>query len=113
LELIVKDLLRKTHLGLRHQVGPLDIWQLQNEYFLQPSINEVLLLNNGMVNLSGLVRCAAGWNRSGLVTALVLMKNGYKPEEAINLIRDRKSPHALCNADFVRYLENLTVGSNV
>jgi len=27
---------------------------LQNEYFLQPSINEVLLLNDGMVKLSEL-----------------------------------------------------------
>ena len=39
---------------MRHQVGPLDIWQLENDYFLQPSINNVLLLNEGMVKLSEL-----------------------------------------------------------
>jgi protein-tyrosine phosphatase len=55
-----------------------------------------------------LVRCQAGWNRSGLVTALALMKDGHKAKGAIDLIRARRSPHALCNADFVRYLEDLS-----
>ena len=51
-----------------------------------------------------LVRCQAGLNRSGLVTALVLMQDGYSPVEAIALIRLRRSPWALCNDDFVRWL---------
>lgn len=51
-----------------------------------------------------LVRCQAGWNRSGLVMALVLNKEGYEPREAIALIRERRSTHALCNLDFVNYL---------
>ena len=55
-----------------------------------------------------LVRCQAGWNRSGLVTALALMKDGHKANDAIELIRARRSPHALCNENFVRYLENLS-----
>jgi protein-tyrosine phosphatase len=55
-----------------------------------------------------LVRCQAGWNRSGLVTALALMKDGHKVKDAIDLIRARRSPHALCNQDFVRYLEDLS-----
>lgn len=55
-----------------------------------------------------LVRCQAGWNRSGLVTALALMKDGHKAKDAIDLIRARRSPHALCNEDFVRYLEDLS-----
>jgi hypothetical protein len=60
-----------------------------------------------------LIRCQAGWNRSGLITALVLIREGYKPEDAIALIRTHRSPHAPCNADFVRYLENLSIESNV
>jgi len=60
-----------------------------------------------------LVRCQMGWNRSGLVTALALMKDGHQAKDAIDLIRARRSPHALCNADFVRYLENLSIESNV
>ena len=54
-----------------------------------------------------LVRCQMGWNRSGIITALALIKDGYKPKDAIDLIRARRSPHALCNEDFVRYLERL------
>ena len=54
-----------------------------------------------------LVRCQQGWNRSGIITALALIKDGYKPKDAIDLIRARRSPHALCNEDFVRYLGRL------
>lgn len=56
-----------------------------------------------------LIRCQAGWNRSGIVTALVLMKAGYSAADAISLIREKRSPNALCNPDFVRYLESLDV----
>jgi hypothetical protein len=55
-----------------------------------------------------LVRCQAGWNRSGLVTALALIKNGYTPQDAIDLIRARRSPYALCNVDFVKSLKDLS-----
>jgi Dual specificity phosphatase, catalytic domain len=51
-----------------------------------------------------LVRCQAGWNRSGLITALVLLLDGKTPDEAIKLLRERRSPNALCNQDFVRWL---------
>jgi hypothetical protein len=51
-----------------------------------------------------LVRCQAGLNRSGLVTALVLMHAGYSAEEAIELIRERRSPYALFNERFAEYL---------
>ncbi len=53
-----------------------------------------------------LIRCQAGWNRSGLVTALVLIKDGMSPSEAIALIRSKRSPYALCNQHFVEYLKN-------
>lgn len=56
-----------------------------------------------------IIRCQAGLNRSGLIMALVLISEGYDPKDAIDLIRARRSPHALCNADFVRYLESLTI----
>ena len=51
-----------------------------------------------------LIRCQAGWNRSGLITALVLLLEGYSPDEAIDLIRQRRSPHALCNSYFERWI---------
>jgi protein-tyrosine phosphatase len=55
-----------------------------------------------------LVRCQAGYNRSGICVALTLMKDDDKAKDAIDLIRARRSPHALCNEDFVRYLEDLS-----
>ena len=59
-----------------------------------------------------LIRCQAGLNRSSLCTAIVLMKVGYSARDAITLIRARRSPQALFNADFVRYLESLDVSNN-
>ena len=51
-------------------------------------------------------RCQMGWNRSGLIIALVLLKEGYSADEAISLIRERRSPNALCNPHFVRFVED-------
>lgn len=51
-----------------------------------------------------LIRCQAGWNRSGLVMALVLMREGYTAQAAIELIRERRSSSALCNSYFEEYL---------
>lgn len=54
-----------------------------------------------------LSRCQAGLNRSGILVARILMKDGYSADEAINLIRKKRSPHALFNQDFVRKLQEL------
>lgn len=51
-----------------------------------------------------LIRCQAGWNRSGLITALVLIREGMEAQKAINLIREKRSPHALCNSTFATWL---------
>jgi hypothetical protein len=51
-----------------------------------------------------LIRCQAGLNRSGLVTALVLMLAGYTARDAITLLRERRSSFALCNAHFIDWL---------
>lgn len=53
-----------------------------------------------------LIRCQAGVNRSGLVTALVLMLAGYSPGDAIALIRRQRSRHVLSNRHFERWLRN-------
>lgn len=54
-----------------------------------------------------LIRCQAGLNRSGLLTALVMYKRGYPVDQAIELIRERRSPYALCNPRFVEHLRSL------
>jgi hypothetical protein len=51
-----------------------------------------------------LIRCQAGLNRSGLVTALVLIQAGWAAADAIRHIRAKRSPHALFNRHFVRWL---------
>jgi hypothetical protein len=56
-----------------------------------------------------LITCLAGRNRSGLLTALVLMKRfDLSPEKAIGLIKDRRGPFALTNKIFTSYLLSLT-----
>jgi hypothetical protein len=51
-----------------------------------------------------LVRCHRGYNRSGLVVAQALITMGYTADDAIALIRARRSKRALNNALFVDYL---------
>jgi hypothetical protein len=51
-----------------------------------------------------LIRCQAGMNRSGLVTALVLVMAGLTPAQAITLIRHRRGPSCLFNEPFVTWL---------
>lgn len=51
-----------------------------------------------------LVRCQMGWNRSGLVVGLALRSLGWRADEAIDLIRLKRDPSALCNEWFVKYI---------
>lgn len=54
-----------------------------------------------------LIRCQAGMNRSGLVTALVLMRADYSAADAIRLLREKRSEVVLFNNHFVDYLLSL------
>lgn len=54
-----------------------------------------------------LIRCQAGLNRSGLVSALVLIRDGYTADEAIALLRETRSSSVLFNKQFERWLRNL------
>ena len=51
-----------------------------------------------------LIRCQAGLNRSGLVLALILMKDGLSAQDAIALIRENRGPDALFNNNFCNWL---------
>lgn len=51
-----------------------------------------------------LIRCQAGLNRSSLCAGFVLQRIGFTAAQAIDLIRQKRSPYALCNEDFVEYL---------
>ena len=51
-----------------------------------------------------LVRCHSGYNRSGLVIVQTLVHLGYRVDDAIFLVRYRRSKWALNNRLFVEYL---------
>lgn len=51
-----------------------------------------------------LIRCQAGLNRSGIVTALVLMRAGYTAQDAIDRIRTLRDPQCLYNNLFTKFL---------
>jgi hypothetical protein len=51
------------------------------------------------------IRCQAGLNRSGLVTALTLMVSGMSAQDAINTLREKRSDYALCNGEYERWLK--------
>ena len=52
-----------------------------------------------------LVHCGAGLNRSCVVAAKVLMQRGHSADDAIRIIRDKRSEHCLCNPHFARWLQ--------
>lgn len=51
-----------------------------------------------------LVHCQAGLNRSGVVVARVLQKLGWDTSEAIDHLREVRSPAVLCNPAFEAWL---------
>ncbi len=90
--------------GVEHQVwpipdGPLDGTQLAGVIRLAEAADAALDAGRTV-----LVRCFHGYNRSGLVVAHTLMRRGSTAEEAVRLIRARRSPWALHNELFVEYL---------
>ncbi|MFF4798682.1 dual specificity protein phosphatase family protein [Streptomyces sp. NPDC001351] len=90
--------------GVEHHVwaipdGPLDGTQLAGVMRLAQAAGEALDEGRKV-----LVRCYHGYNRSGLVVAHALVRRGHATEEAIRLIRSRRSPWALHNELFVDYL---------
>jgi len=51
-----------------------------------------------------LVRCQAGLNRASFVTGLALIDLGYTGTDAVQIIRARRSPWALCNDNYATFL---------
>lgn len=55
-----------------------------------------------------LIHCQAGLNRSPLITAVVMsIYDGFTPEAAIALLREKRSPAVLCNPYFEEWLKEL------
>lgn len=87
------------HYYYRMPDGELDEQDLNEVYALSKVALEVI---NRPAPV--LLRCQAGLNRSSLCAGYVLMQIGFTPEKAIDLIRQKRSPYALCNSSFVEYL---------
>lgn len=51
-----------------------------------------------------LIRCQAGYNRSGMLMCLVLMRLGFTAEKAVWQVRWRRGKHVLINQVFERYV---------
>jgi len=69
-------------------------------------VDEVVEALEGGGNV--LVHCQAGINRSNLVATLALRKwKGLTSEQAIAMLREKRSPLVLANKGFERYLLNL------
>ena len=54
-----------------------------------------------------LVHCQAGLNRSSLIACRALMLQGMSADDAIALIREKRSPACLCNPAFETFLRSL------
>jgi len=85
-------------------------WSIKDEPVL-PDLNELLKVAKwGFNKWKGgkvlLVHCAAGHNRSGLVTGRILVLSGMNGKEAVALVQ-KKVPGALSNYVFREYLESL------
>lgn len=84
---------------------------MQLQMFDHGEVPDRVLLNAlaDMVNLAKsvgptLVHCQAGLNRSGLVTALALIRSGLQPEAAIAKVRQQRCDAVLCNRAFHGFL---------
>lgn len=105
------DLVVSLYKWEKYELGP-DTERVEIEMYDAGNLPDPKQLNDiaDLVNLMReydnkvLVHCQAGLNRSNLVTALALIKSGYSPEDAIALLRAKRSPMVLCNEAFESWL---------
>ncbi|KIF69933.1 protein phosphatase [Streptomyces sp. AcH 505] len=107
-DLVVSAFTRPDHgpdPGVDHLVG-----EIPDASLTPPQIRTVQTLATTTADAvrdgrTALVRCYSGYNRSGLIVAQTLMElDGLEAEEAIDLIRRRRSSWAFNNGLFEHYL---------
>ena len=59
------------------------------------------------------IHCRLGLNRSALLTGLVLIDEGYQAADAIEMMRNLRSPYVLENETFERYLRSDTLANAI
>jgi protein-tyrosine phosphatase len=90
--------------GIRHIVykipdGPLTPKQIDKIHQLAVWTGDRLRMGRKV-----LIRCHAGYNRSGLLAAQTLVETSHTPYQAIELVRRARTKWALNNELFVDYL---------
>lgn len=90
--------------GVTHLVLELpDDRLLQNELDAA-EFYAAIVANTIKRGLKTLVRCHAGYNRSGLICGLAMRQLGYEAKETIELIRAARGPYALHNQHFLKLI---------
>lgn len=92
--------------GAEHVIAEMPDGPLTADQIAQVRRLAVLAAGAVRAGRTTLVRCQAGYNRSGLVVVQALVELGYGTAEAIEMVRRRRSPWALHNELFVKYLES-------
>lgn len=85
----------------RVEIRLYDSAEIPDESQLNDIANQVV---ESLAHGKTLVHCQAGLNRSGLISAIVLIKLGRTPEQAIALLREKRHAVVLCNTTFETWL---------
>lgn len=93
----------------KYALGPdtkrVEVTMYDSGYVDGETVNEVArLAHEFMYQGKTLIHCQAGLNRSNLIAASVLIKDGYTPRYAIEVLREKRSPLVLCNRTFEDWL---------
>ena len=102
------------HLPKRRHWGVAVHWPIEDGALPDPATVRSLAHFVRMLRGDGrrvLVHCQAGLNRSGLVTARVLIAEGWEAEAAIGHVRAARGDAALGNPEFVAWLRREVPGS--
>jgi hypothetical protein len=86
----------------RHEYRIYDSHVMESDQFTE-AVESTL---RGLAKGPTLVHCQAGLNRSGVVSALVLIHQGRTPADAVALLREKRSRAVLCNTTFEAFVLN-------
>jgi protein-tyrosine phosphatase len=86
---------------------PVSHWKFDLDDSIKQDLSEVdeiarLVVEAGETG-DTIVHCQAGMNRSCLVMSRVLQMEGFTPRESVDMIREKRTPWALCNPAFERW----------
>lgn len=78
--------------------------QLSDEYVARAAEASSMVASGIESGRKVLSRCQAGLNRASFVAGLAMIRLGFSGADAVQLIRARRSPWALCNEEYADFL---------